>query len=174
MEPEDYQETMRSMWSNAARLVEWLIFVPVFFGVLWVMVRFRVELREVFEPVVGWVIRPWSRVLGGIATDLVRWDWVRWRFALVGAAGTLAIGAIGGILQLDGQWCLRTGRFWCRSPRDLDEWLGNWANHRRDSDHSEPKLRELAAGRDGNRKSGWFADGADAKTGRKPRRKKKK
>ncbi len=82
----------------------------------------------------------------GFVVELVRRDWVRRRLALAGASVTLALGVLAAALHLDERWQLRPGRFWCRSPRELDVRLGFWAGRR-----PEPTRSTGAAARGGKR-----------------------
>jgi hypothetical protein len=162
MDPEEYQQTMRAVWEGVARLSGVLILIVVSPVVLWLVVRFWYYLVDLFDLRVDQLIGSALPVSGFVAF-LVRRNWIRWRVALAGAAGTLAIGVVAGVMQLDGQRWLRTGRFWCHSPKELDEQLDIWATHRHDPDRIAVDRPEPGTRRSRSRKPG-----------RKPKRKKKK
>jgi hypothetical protein len=130
MDPEEYEQTVRALWGGAARLAGVVVLIEAAPIALWVAAQAWFALVRGFDAV---GVRPPGPAGGAaaLAAFLVRRDWFRWRVALAGAAGTLALGVAAGVFQLDGQWCQRTGRFWYRPPKELDDRLGVWAGCRR-------------------------------------------
>ncbi len=150
MDPEEYRQTVQGVWTAAAKLGGVLVAVVVAPVVLLAAVRgwlFVVHTLDSFGIRFASPLLPVPTVGGsGFVVELVRRDWVRRRLALAGASVTLALGVLAAALHLDERWQLRPGRFWCRSPRELDVRLGFWAGRR-----PEPTRSTGAAARGGKR-----------------------
>ena len=125
MTPEEYQQESREVWATGARLVEQLglllFWVITLLVALWVLWQYWDWLVRKFD--IGLRLLPTTSEWVSAFAWLGRYQRIRRGVALVGAVGTLAVGATAGVFQLDCGWWLRNGRFWHRTPAELEQVL---------------------------------------------------
>jgi hypothetical protein len=146
MDPEEYDRTMRDLWSGAGKFTGVVILIIASPVILWGAVQIWRAIVKAFDA--GGIRLPGAdyRASAAVAA-LVRWDWLRWRIALLGGAATLAVGVFAAGFDLEsGSW-RRKRRFWCRFPNELYAGLGRWAGRRPRNAQSGPGLHELPARR---------------------------
>ncbi|QJW98987.1 hypothetical protein FTUN_6582 [Frigoriglobus tundricola] len=126
MEPDEYQQARREVWATATRLVEQLglliFWVITFLVSLWLLWQYWDWIVRKFDISLTRFLASSLWVSAAVAW-LIRHERIRRGVALAGAVGTLAVGAPAGVFQLDRGWWQRTGRFWCRTPAELERVL---------------------------------------------------